>query len=31
MLYEDLRSFCVKRHEYSLELLEQIQALEKVI
>ena len=31
MQYEDLRSFCVKRHDYVLELLEQIQGLEKTI
>ena len=24
MQYEDLRSFCVKRHDYVLQLLEQI-------
>ena len=31
MQYEDLRSFCVKRHDYVLELLEQIQGPENTI
>lgn len=31
MQYEDLRSFCVKRHDYVLQLLEQNQVHENTI